>query len=84
MSTFVPTLSNTLLVQLLRLPVSDRYSLFAVYREGDVTFDAIARFDIGDQTSCLSDLLEAFVQTEAFETAVLQPLVAEVLEHFER
>ena len=84
MSTFVPTLSNTLLVQLLKLPFTDRYSLYAVYREGDVTFDAIARFDIGEQASCLRELLEAFVQTAAFETAVLQPLFEEVSKHFER
>ena len=83
LTVFVPGLANTLLVQLLRMPMTDRYSLYAVYREGNVTFDAIARFDIGDQAGCFKDLLEAFVQSSDFKTVVVRPIVSEVERHFD-
>ena len=75
-------MSNTLLVQLVKLPFADRYSLYVVYREDGVTFDAVAKFDVGDQAGCVADVLEGFVQTANFETAVLQPIVSEVKAHF--
>jgi len=83
LSAFVSGLSNTLLVQLIKIPISDRYSLYAVYRERDVTFDAIARFDIGAQAECFKDLLEGFVRSSAFDTAVVRPITKEVERHFE-
>jgi hypothetical protein len=82
LTVFVPGLANTLLVQLIKLPITDRYSLYAVYREGNVTFDAIARFDIGDHAECFKDLLEAFVQSPNFENAVVRPIATEVERHF--
>jgi hypothetical protein len=83
LTVFVPGLANTLLVQLTRMPISDRYSLYAVYREGNVTFDAIAGFDIGDQVKCFRDLLGGFVRTSDFESAVVRPIVREVRRHFD-
>ena len=79
----MPALSNTLLVQLVKFPFVDRYSLYAVYREGGVTFDAFARFDIGDQTGSVAEVLEAYVQTAHFMTAVLVPIGREVERHFD-
>lgn len=86
LSTFVSELPNTLLVQLLRGTFGARqtFSLYAVYREGGMTFDAIIRFDIAEHGKDLQDVLQHFVDGVAFEAAVLGSLRKEVGHHFRR
>lgn len=86
LSAFVPGLPNTVLVQLLRdrhgeLPA---FSLYAVYRESGMTFDAIVGFDIVGPRSPLEDVLMEFVKGAEFEEALLRPLTASVRRHFRR
>jgi hypothetical protein len=85
-SALVPKLANSLLVQLFRCPLGEAHpmSLYAVYREGGMTFDAIVGFDAGMPAGPLADLLEAFVRSSTFRRAVLKPLRQAVEKHFER
>ena len=82
-----PELPNSVLVQLFGAPVSGRaaYSLYAVYREESMTFDAIIRFDPGSEAALpKGEVLQRFVARPSFETAVLQPLVRSVRTHFDK
>jgi hypothetical protein len=85
-SALVPKLANSLLVQLFRCPLGESHSmsLYAVYREGGMTFDAIVGFDAGMPSGPLADLLEAFVRGGTFRRAVLTPLRQAVEKHFAR
>lgn len=81
-----PLLPQSVLVQLFGAPVPGRkaFSLYAVYREESMTFDAIIRFDPGAEASLpKGELLRRFVCRPSFETAVLHPLVESVRRHFD-
>ena len=86
LSTFVEGLPNTVLVQLLRSVCGTpaAYTLYTVYREGPMTFDAIAAFDVGQPRECLADMLKRFVCSAAFESAVMEPIRREADAHFGR
>jgi hypothetical protein len=86
LSAFMPGLPNTVLVQLVRTVWCDPFgfSLYATYREGNVTFDAIARFEVGDASAALADVLKGFVASDDFERAVVAPILREVRAHFKR
>jgi hypothetical protein len=79
-------LPNTLLVQLfgLRVAGTRKFSLYALYREGDMTFEAVMCFDRGTSKACLDDLLRSFVDRQSFRAAVITPLIREVAAHFGR
>lgn len=79
-------LPNRLSLQLYGTPLggSRAFSLYALYREGTMTFDAVIRFDRGACGRRLAEVLRAFVASERFRTAVADPLVREVLAHFRR
>lgn len=82
-----PALSNSVLVQLFAAPAPGArvFSLYAVYREESMTFDAIIRFDPGSEVSLpKGELLQRFVARPAFDAAVLRPLVRGVRAHFDR
>ncbi len=84
LSMFVPDLSNTLLVQLFGSSASGRkvFSLYSVYREGPMTFDAIIRFDMAEPILPLGEVLRRFVEGSEFKTSVLLPMVRIVRRHF--
>jgi hypothetical protein len=83
---FVPGLVNTVLFQLTRLPFGGRSALglYALYREGDATFDAIARLDAGDDTGPLDDLLMRFMRSGECLSKVIEPVALRVAAHFRR
>jgi hypothetical protein len=85
-ATFAPGLAHTVLVQLVRNRFDGRSvtSLYAVYREGDTTFDAIVGFEPGEPTRPLGDVLRTFIRGGAFQTAILGPLQEQVRSHFGR
>lgn len=85
-ATFAPELVHTVLVQLVRNRFDGRpvTSLYAVYREGGTTFDAIVGFEPGEPTRPLGEVLRAFVQGDAFHAAVVEPLQEQVRRHFGR
>lgn len=78
--------ANSLLVQLMRLPVgrSETFSLYTLYREGSMTFEATVRFDMGESRLPLETVLTAFVRGSEYEQAVLKPLARQVRQHFHR
>ncbi len=80
-----PMLPNSVLVQLFGTPFGVRqvFSLYAVYREDSMTFDAIIRFEPGVEARLSKgDLLQRFVARSSFDRAVLQPLASRVRSHF--
>lgn len=83
---FVDGLPNTVLVQLCALRFGTRrsFSLYVLYREGTVTFDAVTRFQPKGSTRSLGEVLRRFTRTEAFQAVVVAPLVRDVREHFSR
>lgn len=85
-SSFVQGLADTLLVQLVGNTYGHAriFSLYSVYREGDMSFDAIMRFKVLDPSMPLEDILGAFVRSLAFEVAVIEPLARRVRQHFGR
>ncbi len=83
-SAFVPGLPNTLLVQVVRSVFGKRptYSLYAVYREGEMTFDATVRIDVTAPDMRLDELLRRFLRSKDFDLAVIRPIAARVRLHF--
>lgn len=82
-ATFVPGLPNTLLVQAFRndlLPPS----LYVVYREADMTFDAIVSFEPADPRARLDEVLRAFVAGDLFYPLVVRLMKADINRHFRR
>ena len=86
MSAFVPGLANTLLVQVYRSLLGKRptYSLYAVYREGEMTFDATVRIDVTAPDMRLDELLRRFLRSNDFDLAVIRPIAERVRLHFGR
>ena len=86
MSAFVPGLPNTLLVQVYRSVFGKRptYSLYSVYREGEMTFDATVRIDVTAHDMRLDELLRRFLRSNDFELAVIRPIAERVRLHFGR
>ena len=83
----VDTLAHTLLVQAVRLRLGDgavACSVYAIYREGSMTFEAAVRFDCPSDAGALGTALLDCVATAHFHTAVIVPLAREVRTHFGR
>lgn len=85
-SAFVPGLPNTLLVQVFRSVFGKRptYSLYSVYREGEMTFDATVRIDVTAADMRLDELLRRFLRSPDFDAAVVRPIADRVRMHFAR
>lgn len=86
LSTFVTGLAHTVLIQLCRSAPAGRpvFSLYCLYREGGMTFDAIVEFELGARSLPLAEVLEQFATSAEFETVVLTPLAERVGRHFMR
>lgn len=90
-SVLVANLPNTVLVQLVGTPLGGRraFSLYSVYREETMTFDAICRFALRPlprhrTRPPLDQTLRRYLATVEFKRRVLDPLVQEVQAHFGR
>ena len=86
LSAFVPGLRNTLLVQIFRSTFGKRptYSLYSVYRESDMTFDATVLIDVTAPDMRLDELLRHFLRSPQFHSAVSRPIASRVHAHFGR
>jgi hypothetical protein len=88
----VEGLPNPVLVQLVGTPLGGErcFSLYCVYREGTVTFDAIYRFAMqtveNDDAPLprLDETLQQYLLTAPVEAQLLDPLIREVGLHFGR
>ncbi len=82
-ATFVKGLCNTVLVQAFRSDVCPP-SLYAVYREGGMSFDAIIALEPTDCRARLDDVLREFVEGDLFYLTVVDPMKVEIGRHFRR
>lgn len=82
---FVPHLANTVLFEITRLQLGskEQLGLLAVYREGDMTFDATARLE-GTVGQRLDEMLHGFIGSRDCQDKVVAPLFAHVQSHFGR
>ena len=83
LATFVAGLPNTVLVQLSNTRGMSRrsFSVYAVYREGTTTFEAIVGFEIDRRGARLAEVLRRFVRGSDCRTAIFEPLIQTVREH---
>ncbi|MDP9044401.1 MAG: hypothetical protein M3O01_06285 [Pseudomonadota bacterium] len=90
-SVLIDGLPNTVLVQLVGTPLGSRrvFSLYSVYREDTVTFDAICRFSLRPVPKHrlrppLEQTLRRYLGTSDFRSRVIEPMMQEVQTHFGR
>jgi hypothetical protein len=85
-SAFVPGLINTVLFQPTRLQFGARpaLGLYALYREGDATFDATVRLDARGDMRPLDDVLLRFLRSNECLSKVIEPVAVRVAAHFRR
>jgi hypothetical protein len=81
----IDTLAHTLIVQAVRLRIGHVVgcSVYAIYREASMTFEATVRFDCPSEAAIDSALLDC-VATPDFRDAVIGPIACEVRRHFDR
>ena len=84
-SASMPQFFNPVLFQLMRLPVGsrERLSLLAVYREGDMTFDAACELS-RDRGEHLASVLRSFIGSDECAAMLMVPMRAAVEVHFGR
>lgn len=79
-------LANTALLQLLRIEtgVSRSLSIFAVYREASMTFEASAKLRVARPGEALEAILHDLVGDAEFLDFLLAPITGAVDRHFAR
>ena len=82
----VGDLPQSVLTQLSGIPLQGKrvFSLYSVYREGPMTFDAIIGLEVVDSTLELTEVLSHFVHGSEFRASILTPLIKTVHRHFRR
>lgn len=85
-SLFAKGLRNTVLIQLLRIEtgVGRASSIFAVYREGPMTFETSAKLTVSRVGCSVEALLRELVENESFLGPLLTAMAAAVDRHFGR
>ena len=84
MSLFSAGLRNTTLLQLVRLStgLSQAFSVYAVYREDQMTFEVSARLAVARPNQSLQAILRGLVDDVEFLSSVLTPMQRQVDSHF--
>lgn len=82
-SAFVDGSCNTVLVQAFRNDICPP-TLYVVYRESGMTFDAIVALAPDDCRARLDEVVRKFVAGNLFYPAIVEPMKAEIERHFHR
>ena len=83
-SLFASGLRNTTLLQLARMAtgLGQAFSVYAVYREGQMTFEASARLEVLRPSQSLESILHDLVEDADFLHSLLAPMTLQVERHF--
>jgi hypothetical protein len=82
-SAFVDGLCDTVLVQAFRNDICPP-TLYVVYREGGMTFDAIVALAPADSRARLDEVVREFVSGNLFYPTIVEPMKAAIERHFHR